>query len=102
MPTGANDWTVCRLQNAVKSFVGQGPPRPGLLSSVKGGPAADRLLVVLSGVRPANPDLTLEDICCRLEALREPSPRGRSQWHPSTVRALLKRAEGRGLLQASE
>jgi len=63
MPTGAEDWKVCRLKNAVERFVGQGPPRPGLLSSVKGGPAADRLLVVLSGVRAANPDLTFEDIC---------------------------------------
>lgn len=102
MPAGEEDWTVYRLKNAVKRFVREGLAEPTLLGRAQGDPADDRLLVVLAGMRGANPDLTLEDIYRRLEAMREPSPRDRSQWHPSTVRAFLKRAEGRGLLDASE
>lgn len=100
LPVGEEDRTEYRLKNAVKRFVKEGLAEPALLGRAQGGPSDDRLLVVLAGMRGANPDLTLEDICRRLEAMREPSPRGRSQWHPSTVRALLKRAEGRGLLDA--
>lgn len=94
----AEPWTVYRLKNAVKRFVRDGLADPSLLGRATGGPADDRLLVVIAGMRGANPDMTLEAMCQRLEAMREPTPRGRSSWHPSTVRALLQRAEARGLL----
>ena len=33
-----------------------------------------------------------------LEEMREPTPRGRTTWYPSSVRALLERAERLGLM----
>lgn len=99
LPADAEAWTVYRLRNAVKRFVRDGLADPSLLGRATGGPADDRLLVVIAGMRGANPDMTLEAMCRRLEAMREPTPRGRTSWHPSTVRALLHRAAARGLLE---
>jgi len=46
----------------------------------------------------AAPDITLQAICNRLEAMRERAPRGRTNWQPSSVKMLLGRAEKLGLL----
>ncbi|SMF83957.1 Resolvase, N terminal domain [Tistlia consotensis] len=98
IPADGKPWTDYRLKTAVKRFVRDGLAEPGLLGPATGGPADDRLLVVIAGMREANPEMTLEAMCRRLEAMREPTPRGRTSWHPSTVRALLQRAQARGLL----
>ena len=59
------------------------------------------LLQLKSGTKRdkgADPEITLQAICDRLESMRERTPRGRTSWQPSSVRMLLERAERLGLL----
>ena len=58
----------------------------------------NRLLAIVAGIDSAAPDTTLQAICNRLEAMREPTARGRTSWQPSSVRMLLERAKARGLI----
>ena len=58
------------------------------------------LLAIIAGMRHADPDLTLAGIAKRLEDMRERTPRGSAKWYPSSVRALLLRAEKMGLIAA--
>lgn len=56
------------------------------------------LPAIVAAIRGADPDITLQAICDRLEAMRERTPRGRTHWQPSSVRMLLERAERLGLI----
>ena len=58
----------------------------------------DRLPAIVAAIKGADPDITLQAICSRLEAMRERTPRGRTSWQPSSVKMLLERAERLGLL----
>jgi hypothetical protein len=58
----------------------------------------DRLPAIVAAIKGADPDITLQAICERLEAMRESTPRGRSKWQPSSVKMLLERAGRLGLL----
>ena len=64
------------------------------------GPRAtdDRLPAIVAAIKGADPEITLQAICDRLESMRERTPRGRTSWQPSSVRMLLERAERLGLL----
>ena len=46
----------------------------------------------------ADPGITLQAICERLQAMRERTPRGRKSWQPSSVKILLQRAERLGMI----
>ena len=59
----------------------------------------DRLPAIAAAIKGADPGITLQAICDRLEAMRERTPRGRTSWQPSSVRMLLERAERIGLLE---
>ena len=48
---------------------------------------------LVAAMRMARPDVTLKEMCDMLEEMREPTPRGRATWYPSSVKALLERAE---------
>ncbi|MBM3604323.1 MAG: recombinase family protein, partial [Alphaproteobacteria bacterium] len=94
----ARRWTQARLLRAVRAYV-----RDGFLSSTVLGRAPrqdadDRLPAIVAAIRGADPDITLQAICDRLEAMRERTPRGRSTWQPSSVRMLLERAKKLGML----
>ncbi len=94
----ARRWTQARLLRAVNAYV-----RDGFLPETVLGRAArregnDRLPAIVAAIRGADPDITLQAICDRLEAMREPTPRGRTSWQPSSVRMLLARAKALGLL----
>jgi DNA invertase Pin-like site-specific DNA recombinase len=91
-------WTVARLTRAVKRFVGEGVLDPKVLQRARRSDANDRLLVIVAGIAGADPNMTLQAICDRLEAMRERTPRGRTRWQPSSVRMLLDRAKKQGLL----
>ena len=98
LPPGRPDWTVERLIRAVKRYIRDGLLEPRLLDRAKRSDADDRLLVIVAGIAGAAPDMTLQAICDRLEAMRERTPRGRARWQPSSVRMLLERAETLGFL----
>ena len=59
------------------------------------------LPAIVAGIKGVNPDITLKAICERLEAMRERTPRGRTSWQPSSVKMLLERAKGLGMLENS-
>jgi hypothetical protein len=59
----------------------------------------DRFLpAIVAAIKGADPDITLQAICSRLEAMRERTPRGRTSWQPSSVKMLLGRGGRMGLL----
>jgi DNA invertase Pin-like site-specific DNA recombinase len=94
----ARRWTQSRLLRAVKAHV-----RDGFLPETVLGRAArrytdDRLPAIVAAIKGADPDISLQAICDRLEAMRERTPRGRSNWQPSSVKMLLARAEKLGLI----
>ena len=98
LPPGAAAWSLPRLIRAAKTFV-----REGLLPQIVLGRAAkankdDRLPAIVAAIKGADPAITLQAICDRLESMRERTPRGRAKWQPSSVKMLLERAEKLGLL----
>ena len=98
LPRGRPDWTVERLIRAVKRFVSNDLLEPHLLTRAKRADTDDRLLAIVAGIAGAAPDMTLQAIADRLEAMRERTPRGRTTWQPSSVRMLLQKAKTRGLI----
>lgn len=98
LPKGRAHWTVPRLTRAVQRYVKDGFLDRRVLDRAKRSDVDDRLLAIVAGIKGADPDVTLQAICDRLEAMRERTPRGRTRWQPSSVRMLLERAEKRGLL----
>jgi hypothetical protein len=54
---------------------------------------------LVAGIARADPTLSLRAIGAELEALRERTPRGDSQWAVSSVAHLLARARRAGLLR---
>lgn len=99
-PEGRGKWTVERLVRAVKTFVREGLADPALLERAPVQGRDDHLLVLVAGIIGADPDMTLQAVCNRLEELREPTPRGKRKWSPSSIRMLISRARERGLIAA--
>ena len=93
-------WTVERLKRAARRYVRDGLLPTTVLDRAPRRTADDRLLAIIAGMRHADPDLTLAGIAKRLEDMRERTPRGSAKWYPSSVRALLLRAEKMGLIAA--
>ena len=98
LPRGRPDWTVERLTRAVKRYIRDGLLESRLLDRAKRIDADDRLLAIVAGIAGAAPDMTLQAICDRLEAMRERTPRERVRWQSSSVRMKLERAETLGFL----
>ena len=90
-------WTLQRLARAAKAYVAEGFLPETVLERASGRRKDDRLPVLVAAMRAARPDVTLQEMCNMLEEMREPTPRGRAIWYPSSVRALLDRAERLGL-----
>lgn len=91
-------WTQARLLRAVNAYVRDNFLPETVLGRASRRDADDRLPAIVAAIRGADPDITLQAICDRLEAMRERTPRGRSSWQPSSVRMLLERAQRQGLL----
>ncbi len=94
----ARPWSVERLRRAAGRFVAERLLDPAVLGRAPLAQRDDRLLVLVAGLKAAAPDLTLREIAARLEAMREPTPRGRRRWSTSSVAHLLDRARRAGLL----
>ena len=98
----ARRWSQSRLLRAVKAYV-----RDGFLPATVLGRAGrrdndDRLPTIVAGIKGANPEITLQEICSRLEAMREWTPSGRTSWQPSSVKMLLERAQRLGMLDSAK
>lgn len=91
-------WTQGRLRRAVYAYVRHRFLPETVLGRADRRHTDDRLPAIVAAIRGADPDITLQAICDRLEAMRERTPRGRSRWQPSSVRMLLERAGRLGLL----
>ncbi|MBM7070402.1 recombinase family protein [Actibacterium sp. 188UL27-1] len=86
-------WTQSRLLRAVNAYIRDGFLPKTVLGRANRRDTDDRLPALVAAIKGADPDITLQAICDRLEAMREPTPRGRSKWQPSSVKMLLKRAK---------
>ena len=91
-------WTQSRLLRAVNAYVRDGFLDETVLGRAGRRDTDDRLPAIVAGIKGANPEITLQEICNRLEKMRERTPRGRTSWQPSSVKMLLERAERLGLL----
>jgi len=91
-------WTQSRLLRAVNAYVRDGFLPETVLGRAGRRETDDRLPAIVAAIKGADPDITLQAICTRLEAMRERTPRGRTSWQPSSVKMLLERAERLGLL----
>jgi len=94
----ARRWTQARLMRAVKAYVRDGFLPDTVLGRAGRRNTDDRLPAIVAAIKGADPDITLQAICDRLEAMRERTPRGRTHWQPSSVKMLLERARRLGLL----
>ena len=91
-------WTQSRLLRAVNAYVRDGFLPETVLDRAGRREKDDRLPAIVAGIKAANPDITLQAFCDRLQSMRERTPRGRARWQPSSVKMLLERAERLGLL----
>ena len=91
--------TQSRLLRAVKAYVRNGFLPEPVLDRASRRETDDRLPAIVAAIKGADPDITLQAICNRLESMRERTPRGRTSWQPSSVKMLLERAERLGLLE---
>lgn len=94
----ARRWTQSRLLRAVKAYVRDGFLPEAVLVRAGRRETDDRLPAIVAAIKGADPDITLQAICERLESMRERTPRGRTRWQPSSVKMLLERAERLGLM----
>ena len=95
----AKPWTVERLRRAAGRFVKDGLLDRAVLDRAPPAQKDDRLLAIIAGIKSSAPEITLQQIAARLEAMREPTPRGRSKWATSSVAHLLERARLVGLIE---
>lgn len=101
LPKESQPWTEARLIRATKTFVKEGLLPEAILGRAVRASKDDRLPAIIAAIKGADPDITLQAICDRLEKMRERTPRGRTKWQPSSVKMLLERAQGLGLLTQS-
>jgi hypothetical protein len=98
--TGSPDrhWTADRLSRAVHRLVAEGLADRELIAAVARPSAKDDVLNVVSGMKGADPTLSLRAIASRLEEMRIRPPRGGAGWSASSVKALLDRGRRLGLI----
>lgn len=91
-------WTADRLSRAVRRLVAEGLVEPALIEPAPRKPPKDDILLVIAGIKGADPEISLRAIAARLEDMRIRTPRGGTTWSASSVKALLDRAERTGLV----
>ena len=97
LPEGRR-WTQGRLMRAVNAYVRSGFLEEAVLGRADRLKTDDRLVAIVAAIKGADPDVTLQTICDRLEAMRKRTPRRRTKWSPSSVKMLLSQAEKSGRL----
>ena len=91
-----DQWTHGRLLRAVRCYVRNGLLENTVLDRAPRQMTDDRLPAIVATLRNADPHITLQAICERLEAMRERTPRGQPKWHPSSVKMILNQSERLG------
>jgi DNA invertase Pin-like site-specific DNA recombinase len=89
-------WTVERLRRTVRRLVAEGLVEPNLMGRARPQTVDDRLVRLVTGIKAAAPDRTLQQIAAQLESMHERTPRGGTRWHPSSVKHLLAKRNGLG------
>ena len=95
-------WTQSRLLRAVSAYVRNGFLPELVMRRAGQREKDDRLPAIVAAIKGADPGITLQAICSRLESMRERTPRGRTSWQPSSVKMLLERARKLGLFPVEE
>jgi DNA invertase Pin-like site-specific DNA recombinase len=107
LPTGQRQFTLARLNRCVKLFVAEGLADATLLTAAprrrdwRGDHARLRATEAVAALLAGNRDMTLAEIATELKRLRHRPPRGGTHWAVSSVKALLERACGAGLVAPS-
>lgn len=86
---GKETWTAERLRRSVQLLIDHGAAESVLMDRAPRQEGDDRLMKLVSGIKDAAPNRTLQQIATQLEAMRERTPRGGTRWHPSSVKHLL-------------
>jgi DNA invertase Pin-like site-specific DNA recombinase len=95
----ANSWG--KVARTLGRLVSEGLAEPVLIEPAPRRPPRDDILLVIAGIKGADPDLSLCAIASRLEEMRIRAPRGGTIWSASSVKALLDRAERFGLITSA-
>jgi len=95
-------WTADRLSRAVRRLVAEGLADRALVEPAPRKPPRDDVVLVIAGIKGADPDLSLRAIAARLEEMRIRAPRGGTSWSASSVKALLDRAGRLGLVTPAD
>lgn len=98
LPPGQVRWSTARLTRVVRRFVEEGLAEPILLTSAPRRPPPDRLVAIVAGMARTRPGISLRQIAAELTAMREQTPRGGTDWAPSTIAHFLGRARDAGML----
>lgn len=103
LPPGRRRFTRDRLVRAVRLFVQEGLAEPALLEGAtrrpRRDPQARRAMELAASFLRGRPKATLADVGAELARMGV-QPRGGGPWAASSVKALLDRARGAGLLGA--
>ncbi|PWC34856.1 recombinase family protein [Azospirillum sp. TSO22-1] len=91
-------WTTDRLSRAVRRLVTEGLADRALIAPASRKSPKDDILLVIAGIKGADPDISLRAIATRLEEMHIRTPRRGTTWSASSVKALLDRAERFGLV----
>jgi len=84
------NWTMQRLQRAVKALVAEHLAEPALLGRAPRKPGNIVALKAALAMRITNPTISLRAIGAQLQTMQIPSPRGHLNWSASMVAQLLR------------
>lgn len=87
---GGGTWRVERLLRTVRQLVAAGLAAPEMLGRAPRRPADGRLVLIVTAMRRANPQITLEAIGAQLESMNVRGPGGRWRWTSPMVASLLR------------
>lgn len=91
-------WTADRLSRAVHRLVAEGLAEPELIRRAQRKPPKDDLLLIIAGIKGADPAISLRSIAARLEDMHIRTPQRNASWSASSVKSLLDRARKLGLV----
>lgn len=96
VPAPAKPWSSARVKRAALRFQKDGLLDASLMARAPKAQPSDRLAAIVAGMVNANPKMTLRQIGASLERMREPTPRGDTNWSVSSVKMLKDRAKRLG------